>query len=125
MTQHSAAEILETMSDGFVALDRQWRYVYVNRAAEQFTGLCREDMLGRTQWELFPEIIGSQFELVCRRAISVGGLTSWGWAPSTANEPPPESNGSPWRLNAADSRPRCSEPLCVFVHPWAPTYDIA
>lgn len=69
MTQHRAAEILETMSDGFLALDRQWRYVYVNRAAEQFTGLCREDMLGRTQWELFPEIIGSQFELVCRRAM--------------------------------------------------------
>jgi PAS domain S-box-containing protein len=69
MTQHSAAEILESMSDAFLALDRQWRYTYVNCAAEQFIGLCRGDLLGRTPWELFPEIIGSQFELVCRRAM--------------------------------------------------------
>jgi PAS domain S-box-containing protein len=39
--------ILETLSDAFVAWDREWRYTYVNAAAERLLGRKREDLLGR------------------------------------------------------------------------------
>ena len=50
------------MSDGFAALDRQWRYTYVKRAAERNARLRRDEMLGRTWWEVFLEFVGSPFE---------------------------------------------------------------
>ncbi len=47
--------ILESLTDGFTAWDRQWRYTYVNTAAERLLGLSRENMLGRDARRLFPE----------------------------------------------------------------------
>ncbi|HEX8853062.1 MAG TPA: PAS domain S-box protein, partial [Pyrinomonadaceae bacterium] len=68
----NSVEILESMSDGFAAVDREWRYTYVNRAAERNARLGRDEMLGRTLWEVFPEFAGSQFESACRRAMDEG-----------------------------------------------------
>jgi PAS domain S-box-containing protein len=48
------AEMLDRISDGFVAFDRDWRYVHVNAAAERFFGMPRGEMLGKVAWELFP-----------------------------------------------------------------------
>jgi PAS domain S-box-containing protein len=64
-----ATEILESMPDAFTALDREWRYTHVNGAAEHLTGFRRDEMIGRTQWEISHEIIGPQFDTVCRRAM--------------------------------------------------------
>lgn len=71
-TDESSVEILESMSDGFVAVNREWRYTYVNRAAERNARLRREEMLGRTVWDVFLEFTGSQFESACRRAMDEG-----------------------------------------------------
>jgi PAS domain S-box-containing protein len=49
--EQNTAEILESMSDAFVAVDREWRCTYVNRAAEQIVRLSREQMLGRSVGE--------------------------------------------------------------------------
>jgi PAS domain S-box-containing protein len=52
--RHHVAEverILETIGEGFVALDREFRYVYVNQAAEQMLGRRRADLLGRVPWQ--------------------------------------------------------------------------
>ncbi|WP_134500465.1 PAS domain-containing sensor histidine kinase [Microvirga pakistanensis] len=48
------ADILEGMEDAFCTLDRNWRYTYINRAAETFHGQPREAMLGRAVWDAFP-----------------------------------------------------------------------
>jgi PAS domain S-box-containing protein len=48
--RHQVAEverILESIGEGFVALDREFRYVYVNRAAEQMLGHSRTELIGR------------------------------------------------------------------------------
>jgi PAS domain S-box-containing protein len=71
-TDENSVEILESMSDGFAAVDREWRYTYVNRAAERNTRLRRDEMLGRALWEVFPDFAGSQFESACRRAMNEG-----------------------------------------------------
>lgn len=41
-------QLLESMSDGFYALDREWRFTYVNRRAERIWGISREQLLGRS-----------------------------------------------------------------------------
>jgi PAS domain S-box-containing protein len=51
--------IFESISDGFYALDSQWRYTYLNRQSERIVGRKREDLIGKNIWELFPEAIGT------------------------------------------------------------------
>ena len=47
--------ILESLGDGFVACDRDWRYTYVNATAERLLGRRREEMLGQDMRVLFPD----------------------------------------------------------------------
>src|SRR5262249_9163677 len=57
--EQSLTRLLERMTDGFVVLDRQWRYVYVNDRAAQIVHRARQEMLGRNVWELFPENVNT------------------------------------------------------------------
>ncbi len=61
-------EVLDTITDGFIALDAAWRYVFINRAAERYLGRPRERLLGRVVWEVFPEAVGTELEAQYRRA---------------------------------------------------------
>jgi PAS domain S-box-containing protein len=47
-------EILEGISGGFFALDNKFNFTYWNRAAEEGTGLKRENVLGKNVFEIFP-----------------------------------------------------------------------
>jgi PAS domain S-box-containing protein len=68
--QERAVAILESITDGFVALDREWRFTYVNAEAERINGIRREDQIGKSQWELFPATRGTVLELEWRRAVA-------------------------------------------------------
>jgi PAS domain S-box-containing protein len=68
--------ILESISDGFIALDHEFRVIYMNRRAEQLLERPREELLGRTAWEAVPETRDSMFERVCRRALEEGSSFS-------------------------------------------------
>jgi PAS domain S-box-containing protein len=54
--------MLESLSDGFFTLDRNWRFSYVNREAERVLQRSRDELLGRDMWSEFPEIRGGIFE---------------------------------------------------------------
>jgi PAS domain S-box-containing protein len=59
--QHARArEILESITDAFWALDREWRFTYVNHHAEKVLGRKRADLLGRCIWDAFPDGIGTR-----------------------------------------------------------------
>ena len=62
--------VLESITEGFVAVDAQWRFTYVNAAAEKMYSMPREQLLGRELWVMFPELTGSAFEAPYRRAMS-------------------------------------------------------
>lgn len=47
-------EILEQTGDAFLAVDRNWKVLQVNRNQEQVSQIRREDSVGRNFWELFP-----------------------------------------------------------------------
>ena len=65
-----AGELLERVSDGFVALDTHWRYTYVNERAAALFGRRPEDLLGRHIWTEFPEGVGQPFHLAYEKAMA-------------------------------------------------------
>jgi PAS domain S-box-containing protein len=68
--QERATDILESITEGFVAMDREWRFTHVNAEAERINGIPRQDQIGRTQWEVFPATRGTALELEWRRAVA-------------------------------------------------------
>jgi PAS domain S-box-containing protein len=67
-----SADILEAMGDAHFALDRDFRIVSANRTMVRNVGLSREEMIGRSVWEVFPGLQGGPFEQAYRRAIVEG-----------------------------------------------------
>src|SRR5688572_150796 len=63
---------VESITDGFCALDADWRYMYVNRAAEEILGRSRETLLGRVVWEVYPELVGTEVDAAFHRALNEG-----------------------------------------------------
>ena len=53
-------EILESIGDNFIALDRNWHFAYINRAAEVILGKRREELLGKDIWGEYPRLSGSR-----------------------------------------------------------------
>ncbi|MDX2263251.1 MAG: PAS domain S-box protein [Gemmatimonadales bacterium] len=62
------ATTLESMDEGFITVDDEWRFTYVNAEAQRMVGRSREELLGQTIWGAFPETIGIAFEHEYRRA---------------------------------------------------------
>jgi PAS domain S-box-containing protein len=62
--------ILERVSDGFVALDRTWRYTYVNTGGGRMLGRDAPDLMGKHIWTEFPEGRGQKFHLAYEQAMA-------------------------------------------------------
>src|SRR5438874_1285949 len=54
--------ILENTTDGFFAVDSEWKLTYLNAEAETMVGRSRNELLGGVLWERFPELVGSVFQ---------------------------------------------------------------
>jgi PAS domain S-box-containing protein len=54
-------DMIERVTDAFFALDRDWRFTYVNREAERVLCRGRNELIGRSLWEEFPQAVGSTF----------------------------------------------------------------
>jgi len=65
-----AAGILESVQEGFVGLDRAFRFTFVNHAAEILMGKPKAQLLGRCAWEVYPALIGTSTEANCRRVLA-------------------------------------------------------
>ena len=67
--RHEATDILESIGDAFFALDHDWRFIYLNENVEPLLARTRAELLGKSIWDAFPEIVGTTFEREYRRAI--------------------------------------------------------
>ncbi|MBE9008870.1 response regulator [Pseudanabaenaceae cyanobacterium LEGE 13415] len=63
-------QLLESMSEAFIALDRDWRIIYQNATAERINDKPRSEVLGRTLWEEWPAAVGSVSDQAYRRALA-------------------------------------------------------
>ena len=67
--QRRIESILASVTDTHIVFDCQWHYVYVNDAAVRGIGRARDQIVGRTLWEVFPDIAGTEIERQYRRAM--------------------------------------------------------
>ena len=63
-------DILENTTDGFFSLNQDWDFTYLNPEAERLLARKRDDLIGKTLWTEFPELVGSPFEQNYRRVLA-------------------------------------------------------
>ena len=63
---------LETMPSAFFSLDAELRVTYVNVEGEKALHASRDDLLGKSLFDVFPAVVGSEFELQFRRVVETG-----------------------------------------------------
>jgi PAS domain S-box-containing protein len=68
--QAKIIETLESLNDGFFALDHDWRCIYVNKRGATNLGLQVGDLIGKYFWEKIPELTRSEHETHYRQAMT-------------------------------------------------------
>jgi PAS domain S-box-containing protein len=68
-TKARVTDILESITDGFLSLDHQWRLTYVNGASERLSGKTREELLGGNFWDIYSHLMGFEGEEKLRQVI--------------------------------------------------------
>jgi len=63
------AGVLESITEGFLALDRDWRFTYLNAEAERLNGVRRDEVLGRNHWDVYPDALGTEVERAYREVM--------------------------------------------------------
>ncbi|MEH2093795.1 ATP-binding protein [Nostoc sp.] len=62
--------VLAGIQDQFYVLDREWRYTFVNDRLADVVGIQKKDLLGRIVWEVFPDLVKTEFYTQVHRAIA-------------------------------------------------------
>ncbi|HTK82539.1 MAG TPA: response regulator [Bacteroidota bacterium] len=74
-------EILEGISGGFFALDNSFNFTYWNRAAEEGTGLKRDEVLGKNVFDIFPNAkdadLGEKYRFAMEKKVFQSIETSY------------------------------------------------
>lgn len=67
--------ILESIADPFVVQDSKWRFRYINQAASEIFQASQNgdatSLKGKVVWEVFPNLVGTDFEREMRRAAEL------------------------------------------------------
>lgn len=63
------SSIIESISDAFFAVSKNWRFTYINSEAERLWRRNREELTGKVLWEVFPEAVGTSFYREYNRAM--------------------------------------------------------
>ena len=65
--EERAQDILESISEGFIAVDADWVITFANQAMEEVTHLARDALAGSGFWDAFAAMAGSAIEEGLRR----------------------------------------------------------
>jgi len=68
-TKNILLNTLENMTDGFVSLDTNWHYNYVNKKAGELFGKTPENLINKHIWTEFPEGINQPFYINYYKAL--------------------------------------------------------
>jgi PAS domain S-box-containing protein len=69
--QERITSILESITDGFTTVDRNWCFTYVNEEAARLLQKSRQELIGKQVWqEAFPEAVGTAFEREFQQAMA-------------------------------------------------------
>ena len=71
-TREKILRTYEQMSEPFFTLDREWRFVYANPLTARMRGNDMVEVLGKSLWELFPDLKDTKFYTEYHRAMAEG-----------------------------------------------------
>ncbi len=69
-------DVLARISDGFVALDGEWRFTYVNEVAERLLQRPRAELLGENIWQVLSDAVETPLYAACLQAAADGRAAS-------------------------------------------------
>ncbi len=98
------ATTLESITDAFFTLDRDWCFTYVNARAEMLLHRTRQQLLGTSAWEQFPEAAGSVYQREYQRAVKEGKAVSF------------ETFFEPWQVWHSVKAYPSEQGLTVYFH---------
>jgi two-component system sporulation sensor kinase A len=59
--ENELEHILDRMTDGFFALDSDWKFTYVNKEASRLLFRDETGLVGKSIWDEFPEAVNTTF----------------------------------------------------------------
>lgn len=69
-SSRDAAAILESITEGFFTIDRQWRFDYANPEAHRILGRHPGDLQGRKVWDEYPGLEQTEFAPAYRHTMA-------------------------------------------------------
>jgi PAS domain S-box-containing protein len=66
---HKVVTILESITDAFFALNRDWQFTYINHRCAELMRSSPEQLLGQCLWEAFPDTIGTILDEQYHRVV--------------------------------------------------------
>ncbi|WP_229476659.1 sensor domain-containing protein [Massilia rubra] len=66
------SDMLDSLSDGFMSIDKLWRFTYLNHTAERYLQQKRENLLGRDMWHCYPDLVNTDYYCVYRQTAATG-----------------------------------------------------
>ncbi|MDB5045010.1 MAG: multi-sensor signal transduction histidine kinase, partial [Deinococcus sp.] len=63
-------QLLDGLLDPFFAVDREWRFTFVNQHAAAFMGRQVHELYGRVLWEVVPAALGSELSAEYRQVMT-------------------------------------------------------
>jgi PAS domain S-box-containing protein len=68
------SNIMTNISDAFFAIDREWRFIYLNPEAERALQRTREELIGQNIWDEFPQAVNGPFYTHYQRVMHEGDV---------------------------------------------------
>ncbi len=65
-------EMFDRVDDAFYAIDRDWRFTYVNEELANLANGPRSELVGANIWDTFPELADTEFAELDRHAMRTG-----------------------------------------------------
>ncbi|MCW4025017.1 MAG: PAS domain S-box protein [Candidatus Bathyarchaeota archaeon] len=67
--QEQMTAILENIDNGFISLDKEWKFNYLNSRAAHNGGFEPYQLIGKNIWETFPKFVGTKVEQNYRKVM--------------------------------------------------------
>jgi two-component system, cell cycle sensor histidine kinase and response regulator CckA len=61
-------DTLNSISDGFILLDKDFRFTYLNTRAEEIGRYPAAELIGKVVWDVYPEMLGTELSIAYTRA---------------------------------------------------------
>ncbi len=67
--QRQLVDMMESITDGFFAVDKNWTVTYWNKEAEHILSTPRSQIIGRNLWDIYPKALALRFPVEYDKAL--------------------------------------------------------